>query len=212
MNVWNFISAYFGQIEVIGLSLSPLCLYAMSIIVQFFLITKRVWKIVFIDILWWILFILSTGAFFRIEGRSWGLTGDGKMAIFVLFVYIMIVNAIFIFIQGLLTGSTTNRENSCKMLKLKRRCYLIHVVLLFVLSLFFEVAPLFLGNGGDLDWAFYIIIFAVSSYLLYDYLLHKVIGCQGGISIFNKLVNRIGTLGKLIGSKLSSILQHIRGR
>jgi len=172
----------------------PVIFYLVMIVVLCSMVTKNLSKIIIADLLWGILFFSVTAIFFAHEIASWGsLSGDNGMIVVVLFPFHFIVNGIFLLLQGLLTRSTNNQENRQKMLKQKKICFLIHIIILFGLYFFIEVAPFFVGNGRELDWTFYITAFVIVSYLLYDYLFSKITKSQEP-AIFSKIINRINDL------------------
>ena len=115
--------------------------------------------------MWGISYFLATTFFFVREIESWGLIGESWLIVIVLVPFHIIINGIFLFSQGLITHSTSNQNDKKKMLKQKKRCFLVH--LLFSFYLIFS------------EWAFFIIAFGVVSYLLYGYLFRKIIECQG---------------------------------
>jgi len=101
----------------------PMSCYLITITMLCFLITKKTWKVILADLLWWVLFLLSTDAFFNSEIRSWELKSDARILAPIMIIFSIIVNSIFIFVQALLATFPNNQENGSKMLKKRKSIF-----------------------------------------------------------------------------------------
>ena len=157
------------MIEIVpGIVVFPMFLYFIVILflLRSFFSSKNIAKIILGDLLWGISFFLIITLFFVYQIELSEPPGEILLMLYYTLVpFHIIINGVFLFLQGLLTRSTSNQNDKQKMLKQKKRCFLAH--LLFNFYLIFS------------EWILFIIAFGVVSYLLYGYLFRKIIECQG---------------------------------
>ena len=124
---------------------------------------RKIKKRIKTDLFLGVLFFFTTGIFFSFLITEFGgLSGDGGA--FLYFLFHVIINGFFILKQTLLSRSINNQ----KILFRKKRCFLIHITILF--SPFLSLA-----YHTDIEWIFYIIFFAFVSYKLFNYLYLKIV-------------------------------------
>ena len=145
--------------------LSLIFLYFSVIIILLFFVTPINRKIIITDLVWGLLFLIITAMFFVYQLRSQSRDG---LLIFIVFPGHFIINSIFLLVQGLIT---INQENKQKMLMQKKRCFFIHIIILF--GLYFIDAIYWNPN---IKWVCYILVFTFFNYILFDYVFLKVIG------------------------------------
>jgi hypothetical protein len=134
--------------------------------------TKETKKMVRTDLLLGIMFIVTTVFIFRhqlMESDKFGLTGDAQMILVVAFLYYLIVNGPFLWRQVYLSRSTNQKK-----LKIKNRCFIIHIIVLFSFHFLFAILDEFV-------WVIYYLFFAVVSYIFYKFLYCMLIGYNNRI-------------------------------
>jgi len=133
-----------------------------------------------IDMCLQLIYIFLSYHFIIYEVRLWELTGDGggMMGLFQTAIFIC-VNVFFFFIQLLAVS-----------IKWKKIIFIFHNVCLFGFNFFLEVIWSIEDNKFS-SWIFYIILFIIGSYLLYDYLLSKITGGQEPAILDKLIFNRI---------------------
>jgi len=145
-----------------------------------------------IDICYQLIYILISGVFFVNEIKSWRLTGDAGIGVLIVIALFIGVNIFFFFIQLLAVS-----------IKWKKIIFIFHNVCLFGLNFYLEIQWSMTWIWNEIEakstrvwdktspWIFYIILFVIGSYLLYDYLLSKITGSQEPAILDKLIFNRI---------------------
>ena len=144
---------------------------------------KKYFRIV--DICFQLAYIFCSGVFFYKEMLSWELSGDSRIAVLVVTALFLCVNVFFFFTQLLFDS-----------IKWKKYIFIFHNLCLFGFTFFLEIQWSMDWNNGvkvwgeTSPWIFYIPLFIIVSYLLYDDVLNRVTGSQN-TTIIGKLLNQI---------------------
>jgi hypothetical protein len=149
--------------------------FCIELIIIFWLCligTKEARKMVRTDLLLGIMFIVTTVFIFRhqlMESDNFGLSGEGGMILLVAIPHYLIVNGLFLWRQVYLSRSTNQKK-----LKIKNRCFIIHILALFSFHFLFAILDEFV-------WVLYYLFFAIVSYLFYGFLYCTLIGYNNRI-------------------------------